>query len=656
MPSRNRFVMSVQYFVVLVAAICLVGASSALAPTAATWTGGAGNWSPCPPTGNALWSTCPTLPNGNFDVTIQGGPVTESLDDETVNNLTLDSGDTINMDQSFLFVNGSSITNNGTINISNGNGLRIGGSTVTLSGTGTINLQTSNVSIVYAGGGINTFVNQQTINGQGSIGSGTLTLENQGTMNATGGTLTVQPSASGMINTGTLEASSGATLVLVDGIPSPLTNTGGTISALNGGVITISGPIITGGVLKTTGTGVMETPGGGGNPMLSGLTNSGVFNILSAGSATLKGTITNTGTIQVLSTGGGTDLFISGPVTLNGTGSVMMSNNGGNSILPLAGSGSLTSHSTIEGSGNIELAFTNLGSVIANQSVPLVIFSSISSSTNVFRNSGTLTVNPGSTLQIMGVFKNLSSGGTLTGGTYKVSGILQLPGDITTNAAKLTLTGTASQIQDASAANALSKLAANAASGGITLASNQNFTTSVAFSNAGMVKVPTGSTFTSASYTQTAGTTTLGGTLTTSPPSGAIAINGGSVFGGGGTLAADVSSGGTITPAASSTATGKLIVNGTYTQNSTGALDIRIASALKSSQIVVSGAATLGGTLNISRPTSFIPAMNAKFKILTCSSRTNMFSTVNGAGINTTEHFQVQYNLGDVTLVVMPGP
>src|SRR5579864_6918714 len=108
MFSRIRILMPVQYILVLVAAICLFGSSSALAPTTATWTGGAGNWSPCPPTGTALWSTCPTLPDGSFDVTIQGGPVTETVDNDTVNNLTLDSGDTINMDQSYLYIDGSS--------------------------------------------------------------------------------------------------------------------------------------------------------------------------------------------------------------------------------------------------------------------------------------------------------------------------------------------------------------------------------------------------------------------------------------------------------------------------------------------------------------------------------------------------------------------
>jgi len=157
--------------------------------------------------------------------------VTEMNDNETVDNLTLDSGDVLNVDHSFLYVNGPSITNNGTINVSNTNGLRPGGSTVTLSGAGTLNLQTSDVSIANAGGGVVTFVNQQAINGQGSIGLGGVTLNNQGTMNATGGTLTVQPSSSGITNTGTMEASSGGTLAIVYGLPAPLNNTGGTIQA-----------------------------------------------------------------------------------------------------------------------------------------------------------------------------------------------------------------------------------------------------------------------------------------------------------------------------------------------------------------------------------------------------------------------------------------
>ena len=654
MFSTGRHIRLTQYVPILALAF-FFGTSLALGPTTATWSGGAGNWSPCPPTGDALWSTCPTLPDSGTNVTIQGGPVTETNDNESVANLTLDSGDVIDEVNSYLYVYGSSITNNGTINVSGGLGPRLAGSTVTLSGTGVINLQSSSVGIVFANTGPVTFVNQQTISGQGSVGSGTLTINNQGTISAAGGTLTVQPTSAGMTNTGTLQATTGSTMQIVYGIPAPLNNTGGTIHAQTGSTVLVSGPSINGGSLTTAGTGVFQTPAGGGNPTLNGVTLGGVFQILSAGSATLKGTVNNTGSIQVLSTGGGTDLFVSGPVTLNGAGNVTMSNLSSNIITAASGGGSLTSHNLILGSGNIELTFTNRGTVEANQSMPLVIFSSIFCCGNKFTNSGTLIANLGSTLQVEGVFTNLS-GGTLSGGTYKVTGTLQLPGDITTNAGQLTLTGTSSKILDQSSANALANLANNAASGGLTLAGNQNLSTAVGFLNAGHVKVSAGSTFNASSYTQTKGTTTVNGTLAMLPSTGAININGGSFLGGGGTLTGQVTSGATLTPANSSTTTGKLIINGTYTQNSTGALDIRVASLTAFSQVNVSGAVTLGGTLNISRLASFIPALGKTFKILSGTTVTGHFASVTGASINSTEHFAVNVNPGDVTLQVVSGP
>lgn len=653
MPSGTRLTHFVKCFSLIAVAI-FFGSSAALAPTTATWIGGAGNWSPCPPTGDALWNTCPNLPGLGTNVTIQGGPVTETKDNESVANLTLDSGDVINEDDSYLYVYGSSVTNNGTINVSGGLGPRLAGSTVTLSGSGVVNLQSPSVGIVFANTGPVTFVNQQTINGQGAIGAGTLTINNQGRINAAGGTLTVQPTSSGMTNTGTLQATTGATLQIVYGIPAPLNNAGGTIRAQTGSIVTVNGPSINGGLLTTAGTGVFQTPGGGGNPTLNGLTLAGVFQILSAGSATLKGTITNTGTIQVLSSGAGTDLFVSGPVILNGAGSIDMSNNN-NIITAASGGGTLTSQNMLRGSGSVDLTFTNRGTVEANQSVPLVIFSSIFCCGNKFTNAGTMIANAGSTLQVTGVFTNLSNG-TLSGGTYKVTGTLQLPGDITTNASAITLTGTSSKILDQSSANALAHLANNAVTGGFTLAGNQNFSTPVGFSNAGTVKVSSGSTFKSSSYTQTKGTTTVNGTLAMLTPAGAININGGSLFGGGGTLSGKVTSSAVITPANSSTSTGKLVVNGGYTQNSTGALDVRIASAISFSQLAASGAVMLGGTLNISRPTSFIPALGSKFKILTGASVKGTFPTVTGTPINGTEHFAVQYSASGVTLNVASGP
>jgi len=828
----------------------LILAAPAWAQTPSTWSGGAGDWQPCPQQGgDALWNTCPNYPNGDYDAVISGGPVSLSSangDDESVVTLTINSGGTLTFDGGYLHVTGSSISNAGSISLSIGS-LHIDGSSVTLSGSGSLSLQGSEAFIDGEPGEAANFINQQLISGQGSVGIGELEITNQGTISAAGGTLSVGPNTSGIVNTGTLEASSGATLELSYGESAPLTNTGGTIEALDGGVVEVQGPVITGGTLTTSGSGFIEIVGGN-TATLNNLTNAGDFIVESAGSVSLEGAINNTGTFQLASTGGGTYIYINGNATLSGSGAVIMNSGGSNFIsalesgsvlanqstiegvgsivgsgwtidnqslinanssgntldingpvvnntatleasggatlgifstinnaggtiealagsvvllqgnanigggtLKTSGSGTIqsyggavlngttntvtnagaitlssseelylegtidntgtitlndtclglegattltgsgkvimnsnscflafsesytfTNESTIEGTGSIgdsnEMQIINgsSGSIIANQPGTLDIYSTSAG----FTNDGKLIVDAGSTINIPNYFTNLSSG-TLTGGTYQVTGTLQIPADITSNAGNITLTGTSSRILDPSSENALAGLTTNAVKGSFTLAGNQNLTTSGAFSNAGTMKVSTGSTFTvggSGSYTQTGGKTTVDGTLTTSstasfpggslflPAAGSIKINGGSVFGNGGNLAANVTSNGTITPADSSTATGKLNVTGAYTQNSKGALDINLASASEFNQLFVSGAATLGGTLNIGLLNGFVPALNSTFEILTCAPCTGTFATVNGTAISGSEHFSVEYNSNNVTLQVVSGP
>ena len=110
-----------------------------------TWTGGAGNWSPCPnQSGTAKWDTCnnatPEFPNSpTANAVIDGGPVTGT--GALIQNLSIASGDSLILTPGYLEVDGTSIANNGTIQIGTGNGLQIEGTTtVTLSGTGMVTM------------------------------------------------------------------------------------------------------------------------------------------------------------------------------------------------------------------------------------------------------------------------------------------------------------------------------------------------------------------------------------------------------------------------------------------------------------------------------------------------------------------------------------
>jgi len=189
----------------------------------------------------------------------------------------------------------------------------------------------------------------------------------------------------------------------------------------------------TGDTLNVTGTltndagGALTLVGNSGDVAKVGtLSNSGTVDIGEGTvlNLTAKTTDTNSGTIEVGSTLGPGTLKISAPaVTLSGAGTVILSNLSGNLITGAAATDVLTSANTIEGSGNIgggKMGFVNTGTVLANQSTPLIIDPSSSG----FNNKGTLNVSAGDTLQITGPansFLNYSSSThTLTAGTHLV--------------------------------------------------------------------------------------------------------------------------------------------------------------------------------------------------------------------------------------------
>jgi hypothetical protein len=132
------------------------------------------------------------------------------------------------------------------------------------------------------------------------------------------------------------------------------------------------------------------------------------------------------------------------------------------------------------------------------------------------------------------------------------------------------------------------------------------------------------------------------GTLKSSVTTANLNLTKGSLFGTG-TLGFSVVNSSVLTPGDSSSSTALLAVSGGYKQSSTGTLDISIAGTTpgtKYDQLKVTGAASLGGTLNLTLLNGYVPALNATFDILTGSSVSGTFSTVNGA-INGSEHFSV---------------
>jgi hypothetical protein len=157
-------------------------------------------------------------------------------------------------------------------------------------------------------------------------------------------------------------------------------------------------------------------------------------------------------------------------------------------------------------------------------------------------------------------------------------------------------------------------------------------------------------------YTQTGGTTTVYGTLATSAPGG-INILGGSGFGTG-TFAGNLTSSGTINIGDALKKASTLADTGSYTQNSSGALNVDIGgltAGTQFDQLNVTGAASLSGTLNLDLINGFTPTLGSTFDITNFASLTGMFGTVNGVAINGSEHFSVVYSATNVTLDVVAG-
>lgn len=327
---------------------------------------------------------------------------------------------------------------------------------VTLSG-GTVTLTNNAANYIFGAASGDTLTNQETIQGSGHIGDNQMTLVNSGTINANGSAgMTIQPNG-GTTNTGTIEATAGATLALTN---TTVANTGGTISAnasilqvtnstINGGAITLagasdlqldSGTIHSGSTVTNSATGTIEAIGfttntlGGTvvNPSggLLKIDNGAVLNLESGSYPTL-------GAVQMNSTGNTTELVLNGAVTLSG-GSMTLSNNAANYIFGGSSGDTFVNQETITGSGHIgnnQMTLINSGTINANASAGMTIQPNGGTT-----NTGTIEATLGATL-------NLSSTTvTNTGATISANAsTLQVTNSII-NGGTVTLTG-ASNLQ-----------------------------------------------------------------------------------------------------------------------------------------------------------------------------------------------------------------
>lgn len=386
--------------------------------------------------------------------------------------------------------------------------------------------------------------------------------------------LTDQAGINGLINDGTLRARGEAVLRITpiftaNGTGNVL-NQGGTIEAIDNGKVRVaSGVTLEGGTVTTTGNGAIQGDyPGNGGGTLKDLTNTGVIAILDREAISLAGTLIDNGSITLSSVGNGATLRFANGTTLAGNGAVTLSNNGSNYLMAAGFGDALTIGPTATVQGA-----GNISPGFSGGSNMLKI-----------TNQGLIHANlPGAAL---GIRAEESNGTPFTNtGTLRAS-----------NGGALSFNGTST------------------------------------LTNRGNIQVVSGSTISAGggiTLLQTAGTIDLGGSINF--PLG-LDLNGGQLIGTGTFSGPIRNNGGVVSPGRSP---GRLTVSGDYMQGAGGAMNMEIGGTTAGTgydQLVATGKATLGGTLNITAINGFKPIVGDSYTLVSAGSFAGSFANVNFNG------------------------
>jgi hypothetical protein len=333
------------------------------------------------------------------------------------------------------------IANGGTIALESGynyTDLLIGpggatAGTVTLTGGGTIAMGDYPANLIEGSIAGDTLVNlNNTIEGAGVLGNGTLTLVNDATISATGNNVLYLNATT--TNAGLIESVGAGGLTIQSTIND---STGGTILA-DTNAVSLSGADIIGGTVASLGTYAVQvinaaTLDGTGETV----TNTGSLALLNGTDLTLLGTITNQGVISVGSSYNVTELLIgpaatAGTVTLTGSGTVLLGNYPNNFLTGgTAGADLINLNNTITGAGQLgngTLSLTNDATISATGTDGLVLDAAVTNTALIESlSTGYLTIEA-TVANAVGA-KILANGGivslnnaTITGGTLASSG------------------------------------------------------------------------------------------------------------------------------------------------------------------------------------------------------------------------------------------
>jgi hypothetical protein len=339
----------------------------------------------------------------------------------------------------------------------------------------------------------------------------------------------------------------------------------------------------------------------------------------------------STGTVP----GPASDVCIPGPATVNAiaamapisVNSVQLA--AGASLLIIQGSFSIATSLTDQGFVQLTQATLSAGSVDVSSAAGIGTHGINSITSPAFSNAGTVTVGVGGTLSLADNPVQLQNG-TLSGGSWLLSGGLFVPGDIsqiTGQGTQLMIDGIGIAVWDSSGKNALATL--TAVGSGAMLAIDDGDALSVAqgLTSQGIVSVGSGiggALRVNGAYTlASGGSTSLQSGATLSATS--VSVGPGSSLGGQGTVAGSVTNNGTVAP-------GNLTVTGNYTQTAGAALTEQFGLTLK-----VSANATLSGALNVTGS----PKRGASYTALT-------FGSLNGSFTSQTAGYTLTINANNI--------
>lgn len=481
---------------------------------------------------------------------------------------------------------------------SSGSLIIVGGGVV--NNAGTINLNSTGAdAFIKPSGGLLTFTGGGTLNmsdstdnwiyqqGGGSFVNVNNTIQGAGNLGWSGVSTAITNQGTVIANgTNELSCNPGASI---------FTNTG-TLRADNGAVLTLSG------------NGGFDNAGG-------------VIEALDASTVLISTTTVRGGTLQT--SGSGAIQSDASTATLDGTADTI-TNTG---LLQAPNNRRFRMKGTINNTGTIEIDSTGSGTYLYPYETVLTLTGggtvTLSDSTNnwIYQQAGGSLVNVDNTIQGAG---NLGWSGVSTAITNQ--------GTVIADGTTVLSVHSGSQPFDNQG------IMSATGSGGMTIGGN--FTTS------GTVAVASGSSISrTGDYTQTAGMTTVDGTLSAT---GDIDIQGG-VLTGSGTVEDEVTSSGSVQPG---TSAGILTIDADYIQTGAGELSVEIGGLNVGTQydrLAVSGNAQLDGTLTIDFG-GFEPDVGDSLVVMTYASRTGTFSAYDATCLPAGKFVQV--SVLDTSVVV----